>query len=361
MFASVICAVIMTVSNAFGAGDVNEAKKHYSFGIQQVQAGNDAEACRQFEKSIAIYDSLYQVYYAYADLLKKMDEKEQAIDAYEKVLELNPDYYNAAANLSRLYYETGNYTATLEMYNKMYTLKPENTKLLASIANIREFVGDENGAYEAMKKLIESGEDTYENLIRIAKYAFEREEIETAHMYAVMALGKKENDLTALELAGKTGMLMNDQKLAIKFYRKIAEIDSTSIPVLTIVEELYRALSDRENLIWALKRHHELDRANVNILGELCEIFDVQELNDEKIMFIQRGIELAPEDGRFHILMGENYRALGQNDKALEEFRLAMKDERWRASAQRFIWQIEKPETEEEKLAKEFFSNGNNQ
>ena len=76
------------------------------------------------------------------------------------------------------------------------------------------------------------------------------------------------------------------------------------------------------------------------------------------IIYVKKGLSLKPDDGRFLILLGENYRALGQTEKALEQFRLALKDEKWKSSAQRLIWQIEKPETEEEKAERDFFSRG---
>ena len=79
---------------------------------------------------------------------------------------------------------------------------------------------------------------------------------------------------------------------------------------------------------------------------------------EKAIIYVRRGLELDPADGRFHILLGENYRSLGQTDKALKEFKIAMQDPEWKSSAQRLVWQIEKPETQEEKLEREFFSRG---
>ena len=117
-------------------------------------------------------------------------------------------------------------------------------------------------------------------------------------------------------------------------------------------------LSDDKNLIWALERHHSLETENVEVLGELSELYYAQNMLDSGIEYVNRGLKLNPDDGRFRILLGEYYRAKGQIDKALEQYRIALKDEKWKSSAQRLIWQIEKPETEEEKAEKEFFSRG---
>lgn len=357
---SVLCVLMaVSVSTAFGLDDnVNQARKHFSFGVQQKKAGNNDEARRQFEKSIASCDSLYQVQYVYGELLVDMGDNKSAMKAFERALELKPDYYNAAAQLAKLRYGDGDYEGTLKMYSLMYELKPENKKLLVSMTSIREYLGDDDGAYSDLKLLIDSGQDSYDNLMRAAMFAFDKEEYEDAHMYAVLALGKKKDDTTALELAGKTGRLMDDSEKAIRYYRRLAELDSTSVETITILSELYRTASDRGNLVWSLKRHHSLAPDNVEILGELCELFFPEGLTEEGVEYVRKGLKLAPEDGRFHILMGENYRALGQEQKALAEFKLALKDERWKANAQRLIWQIERPESEEEVAERKFFNRG---
>ena len=148
-----LCSPTLAVEN----DALTTAKKHLSFGIQQKNAGDNIEARRQLEKSISFYDSLNQVHYVYDDLLLEMGENDTAIEAFERALELNPEHYNAAARLASLYSETKNYEGTLIIYALMYKLKPENTKLLASMSNIREFLGNNEGAYADLRKLIETG------------------------------------------------------------------------------------------------------------------------------------------------------------------------------------------------------------
>ncbi|MCE5249715.1 hypothetical protein LLG96_05790 [bacterium] len=361
VFALVVGATVLKApSNGLSATDetVNEAKKHYSFAVQQKNAGNSEEARRQFEKSIALWDSLYQVHYAYGDLLDQMGDKDGAVKAFRHALELKQDYYNAAARLATLYTEKGDYASTLEMYILMHKLKPDNPRLLATISSIREYLGDSDGAYADLATLIESGEDSYDNLMKASEFAFGKGDYEKARMYAVLAMGKRKDDHRALEISGKASMLLEDRESAARYYRRLAETDSTSVEVIVVIEDIYRALSDRANLVWALKRHNGLEPDNVAVLGELCEYFNPDELTEEGITYVKKGMALAPEDGRFHILLGVNYKTLGQTDKALDEFRKAMKDDRWSANAQRLIWQIERPESDEEKAERTFFKRG---
>ena len=339
---------------------INDAKKHFSFAVQNKNIENYEESQRQYEKSLAFFDSLNIVHYSYGDLLVKMGKIEMARQHFLKSLLLNPEHFGSAAILARLYYEKGDYDSSLVMYEHMYELKPDNNDILASVAGLREYLGRDNAAFGDYEKLIESGEDSYDNLMHAAKLALKLEKNENARHYAVMALEKEHGDSEALKIAGKISAYIGEWEKAAGFYRQLAESESTSVEIIIELENIYHTLSDDKNLIWALERHHSLETENVEVLGELSELYYAQNMLDSGIEYVNKGLKLNPEDGRFHILLGEYYRAQGQIDKALEQYRIALKDEKWKSSAQRLIWQIEIPETEEEKAEKEFFGRGKN-
>ena len=79
---------------------------------------------------------------------------------------------------------------------------------------------------------------------------------------------------------------------------------------------------------------------------------------DKAIGYVRKGLAIAPDDGRLRIILGEHFRADSQEQKALEQYLLDMNDNRWKSSGQRLIWQIEEPETADEKAEREFFSRG---
>ncbi|MBT4484038.1 MAG: hypothetical protein HOC71_10225 [Candidatus Latescibacteria bacterium] len=337
---------------------IREAKKHFSFAVQYKSVKKYDEACRQFKKSIAIYDSIYNVHYSYGDLLLTMEKKTEARREFIKSLMLNPEHYNSALQLSKLYYETGDFDSTLVVYELMYKLKPDNNILLENIAGLKEYLGDSEGALKDFIKLIDTGNGSYNNLMWASRLALKREDMSTASKYAVMALEKKPGDSDALKIASQTGEALEQWDTAALYYRQLAEKDSTTESTLVQLEDIYRTISDRNNLIWSLERHHKIAPENMEILGELCELLYAEGLMDRCIRYVKIGLKLHPGDGRFRILFGENFRAHGQIDKALEQYKLALKDEKWKPSAQRLISQIEKPETEEEKAERDFFNRG---
>ena len=134
---------------------ITEAKKHFSFAVQNKNIENYEESRRQYEKSLAIFDSLHIVHFSYGDLLIKIGKKEEAGRHFLKSILLNPEHFGSASMLARLYYEKGDYDSSLVMYEHMYELKPDNNEILASIAGLREYLGRYNGAFGDYVKLIE--------------------------------------------------------------------------------------------------------------------------------------------------------------------------------------------------------------
>ena len=353
-----MCLIVLpgTVSGQDDA--VSLAKKHFSFAVQNKNNGDFEEAERQFLKSLSFTDSIYNVHYSYGDLLVKMERPGNAMLSFRKSLSLNPGHYNSAAMLAKLHYESAEYDSALVMYRLMSDLKPGDSNVLASVAGLSEYLGYDDEAYAAYVDMFEEGDHSPKLLHRIARLALKRGDPGSARSYADQALIRKPDDIDALTIAGEASIVLRNPKAASGYYRQLAVVDSLSVETLVILEDLYRILSDRLNLIWTLERHHSLVPDDVVVIGELSELLYAGNMMEKGITYVRKGIEIAPDDGRFRILHGEYYRSLGQIDKALAEFKIAIEDPEWKTSAQRLIWQIEKPESEEEKAEREFFKRG---
>jgi len=355
LFSMIIGQSVYTETNTNKKSHNIEARKHFSFAVQLKKNKNYKDAIIQYKKSIGYDDSLYQVHYSYADLLMKLGKRKEAKQSFLKTISIEPKHFNSAAILAKIYYEDADYDSALVMYEIMHNLKPKNSKILANIAMLREYL-EKEGALEDYEKLISEGDNSYEIIIHTSRLALKQNDIEKANHYAVMAIDRKPGDTTAMRIAAHTSLVLGKIKTASIYLKEIFEQDSTDVSILLQLEKNYRTLVDYKNLIWALERHHELVPKDSNILGELAELLYSHGMMDRGIEYVKKGMEIDSSDGRFHILMGEHYRELGQNEKALAEYKLALKDERWKPSAKRLIWQIEKPETDEEKKERDFFN-----
>lgn len=344
-------------ADSSAADSMQEAKKHFSFAVQNKNNGNHEEALRQYSRSLSFCDTLYQVHYSYADLLYKLDMTDDAIVHFRKAFDLNPEYYNSALMLSKLYHAKGLHDSVLVMYERMNTLKPGNNELLVNIAGLREYLGDEAGALDAYRKAVESGVTDTGVVMRAAKLAYKTGDTLAAAEYAVMILDAEPGDMEALAIAAQTALDRGDEVSAAGYLKRSVEI-APDIDKIVRLEALCKSLNDTENLLWALELHHALAPEDIMVIGDLSEMLYGRGEMDKAIGYVRKGLAIAPGDGRLRIILGEHYRADSQEQEALEQYRLAMNDTRWKSSAQRLIWQIEEPETADEKAEREFFSRG---
>jgi tetratricopeptide (TPR) repeat protein len=72
--------------------------------------------------------------------------------------------------------------------------------------------------------------------------------------------------------------------------------------------------------------------------------------------WLRRGLTHGPKDAQLRMLYGDLLmQSKAPEEEIIAEYQVALQDPNWAAVAQQRIWQIRPPETEEEKLRKEFF------
>ncbi len=97
------------------------------------------------------------------------------------------------------------------------------------------------------------------------------------------------------------------------------------------------------------------DLENVATLAQ----FHIKAGDTEAAMqWIERGLDRRAGHAHLLILRGDLLHEAGNEDDAVASFQSALADPNWEAVAQQRIWQILPPETEEEKLRRQFFGSG---
>ena len=192
--------------------------------------------------------------------------------------------------------------------------------------------------------------------MKAASLAEHLEKNEAARDFSRKALELKPENIDALNTVIETSLALNDTETAIGYLHRLSQLDSTGTQSLIRLEKIYRTGSDMEQLMQTLKEHHKRAPDDVDVIEEIADRLMQTGKPDESMEFVKKGIEIAPDNGKFHILLGNYYQKKGDNQLALSEYRLALTDSRWNSSAQQFIWQIEQPETESEKAEREFFN-----
>ena len=150
-----------------------------------------------------------------------------------------------------------------------------------------------------------------------------------------------------------------DFKAAFATLRQLTQIDSAGrySHFLRMAEIGERRRNDGMKLA-GLEGMASVQPDDLETVATLAEYHIQGERSEAAMHWIDRGLGRQPEHAHLLILRGDLLYEAGSEDDAVASFESAMADPNWAAVAQQRIWQIRPPETEEEKLKRQFFGGG---
>ena len=132
-----------------------------------------------------------------------------------------------------------------------------------------------------------------------------------------------------------------DSQNAYSYYNRIASIAS---------EE-----GDDSMRVEGLKGMVEADPKDLKSIAELVEWHQGRGEFASAKAWLERGLKVNSEDAHLLLLKGDNLVREDDEEGAIAAFEKAKADPAWEKVAQQRIWQLRPPETEEEKLKRQFF------
>ena len=160
----------------------------YILGLSYIELQDFINAEKYFEKLIKI-KKLPNIYYTYGNIQKKLKKFDNAIDSFQKAINLNPNFseaYNnlgntkkiinkrveainhykkailikednieALINLSIILKENNNYEDLINVYKKILKLDNNNVKTIYNLGSAYLFLGDINKGRECFEKAIQ--------------------------------------------------------------------------------------------------------------------------------------------------------------------------------------------------------------
>lgn len=148
---------LLAALTACGSG-ISSGDSHVDQGVEAYEAGRYSEAVDELQQAIDAGVTLYDLEEVYTILGNSYDALElydEAIDAHNKAIELNPDYYQAWVNLGIVYRHKGDLDQAEEYYLKAFSIEPNYAELNASIGALYIFRGEHESAIEYLEKAIE--------------------------------------------------------------------------------------------------------------------------------------------------------------------------------------------------------------
>ena len=113
--------------------------------------------------------------------------------------------------------------------------------------------------------------------------------------------------------------------------------------------------SDDSMRVTALKGMAETDPGDLESVATLVQWHHGRGEWAKARIWLERGLQIDPVSGPLLLLKGDGLVRAGDEEGAIAVFERARANPDWEQVAQQRIWQLRPPETEEEKLKREFF------
>ncbi|HIK31692.1 MAG TPA: tetratricopeptide repeat protein [Oscillatoriales cyanobacterium M59_W2019_021] len=256
--------------------------------------GDFAAAVEHYQKSVEIdSEPPFWIYRHLGFALSQQERLEEAVEAYQKAIELNPKEAKTYSLLGQVRGKQGNFSGAIDSYQKAIELS--NELPIWVYLNLGEALSQEKRFEEAIVAYEKASELEPEN-VGIRRLL---DEATTQHELSRKTDNVSEHFDLARELQS-AGQLEE----ALGEYQKVLEGDRNYLAALHQVAQIYESQGKWEEAIERYQKAIDLD-ANPPfwVYRHLGFALSQQERLDKAIEAYQRAIELNPEDGATQSLL----------------------------------------------------------
>ncbi|MCP4109426.1 MAG: tetratricopeptide repeat protein [Desulfobacteraceae bacterium] len=289
---AVFIAVLSSyIFQSFKQVEQRKRDSFYELGINSYYQKKYEEAINHFQKAIEVDHDYANAYNGLGIVFRNQKNYEEAIKHYRKAIEIGPNHAKAYYNLGNVYSDQKNYEEAIKQYRKAIEIGPNH-------ANVYSGLGI---AFRKQKN--------YEEAIKQYRKAIE---IDPNHTNAYNNLG----------IAFRK---QKNYEEAIKQYRKAIEIDPNYANAYCNLGNVYSA--DQKNYEEAVKQYQkaiEIDPSYANAYYNLGITYDDLENYEEAVKQYQKAIEIDPNIAYFYSDLAIAYSNRKNYEEAIKQYRKAI-------------------------------------
>jgi tetratricopeptide (TPR) repeat protein len=254
---------------------------------------------------------------AYAD--DNLDNKEDAITNYKKVLGIDPDYSDAAKNLGDIYYNKKEYENATEYFKKYI----DNNQDVDNIYYYK--IGwsfNDMGKYEEAANYLEkyepeTDEDKAKKWAELGYAHYKSNQYEIAILDYSTALDSKPDYSTAIRGIADCYYDKEDYDNALKYYLQAIETDEENSQLCYYhIGWIYNDKENYEDAIDALQKAVEYDEKDAGNREELGYAYYMTDKYDDALHQLNKAIELDENSKLGYYYKGLCYLALNDKEDA---------------------------------------------
>jgi len=276
----------LAIGPRFEAQVKNTRERHwvntFNSGVSKVNSGDVEGAIKSFLTCLIINPAKPEAYKNLAYTYIQADCTIEAKKTYQALLEKVGEELDAMSSLSRLYVQDKEYEKALDIENKVLAKDPDNLDAVANKALILDFMGKREEAFTA-----------YED-----------------------ALAKNPGDKDLMFNLGRLYFMQKDYDKAIEQFKKVIEKNPEDVDSNLNVGNAYLSMGDQFR-----KELRAKEEAGKEITK--LEMDRLKEFYCNSIPYLEKTVELKPDDATFWNNLGVAYINCGQKDKGEEAFKKA--------------------------------------
>lgn len=194
-------------------------------------------ACGSAEEKASKAATRFDIYYARRDLYSARVEISRALAAQDDV----PEYW---ARLARLELADGRLLQAYDAYNRVVELDPENDEAIQTMAELSYSGGSYDDAEKLADRILEKQPRSLRMQLVKGSVAVERREIDTARAIAQAMLAIDPTNEGATLLLARATNLAGDRQAAIRIVEQSVAKDGETVPKLLALLDLHAGNAD---------------------------------------------------------------------------------------------------------------------
>lgn len=329
--------------------DPNEYYTYTKLGELYIQKGRETGAAEYYIKAeevltraIELYTNGYAAYIYLGQVSSYNHDFRKTIEHAKKAIELRPDKGVSYGVLGDAFLELGMYGETRRAYNIMFSID-KSFYSYSRIAQIKDLMGDTNGAIEAMNKSIKLG--VRQNLpneniawaeVILGSLYLKKGDLKEARKQYNNSIQTFDNYYLALEHLAEVNTLEGNYEDAARLYEKVLEI-SQKAKFNIALGDVYKKLGKTKKSNTLHKNAFDMyekyiQDGNTGHLKELILFYSDNDINLDKALKLAKGEIKNTSDIYAYDTLAWVYYKLGEFDKAQDaiykSLRLGTKDAR---------------------------------
>lgn len=193
-------------------------------------------------------------------LLQARLENEKAIEAYYHAIEYDDDPpISDYKNLGRLLVTEDRIDDAIEIYQKIVEITPKDADAQSTLANLISKTGDVEAVIEAKKAALDSRPDDTSLMYDLAKLYYQQSEYDKAIEMFNRLLEIRTEDFDALEFLGNSHQYNGDYRKAIKTYEKALALKPNNARIMTEMAACYKELGQFRKAMYTVNQALNMD------------------------------------------------------------------------------------------------------